>query len=115
MTLSRRAAVTAAAGTLLAGAAATGPVAAAPATGGPLQRDADAVRDTGATGVLAEAQTTHHRAAVRSGVAALASGAPVPWDAYLRIGSDTKTFTATITLQLAGENRIRLTDTGPSP
>jgi D-alanyl-D-alanine carboxypeptidase len=41
----------------------------------------------------------------------LDSTAPVPWDAYYRIGSTTKTFTATIASQLVAEGRLRLGDT----
>ncbi|MFE8956077.1 peptidase, partial [Streptomyces althioticus] len=60
-----------------------------------LQRDADAVRDTGATGLTvltrdAAGRETH----ARSGTASLKDGGRVPFDAYYRIGSDTKTFTA---------------------
>jgi D-alanyl-D-alanine carboxypeptidase len=43
-----------------------------------------------------------------SGVADLATGAPVPADAHFRIGSITKTFTAVVVLQLATEHRIDL-------
>ncbi|MBB5939713.1 serine hydrolase domain-containing protein [Streptomyces zagrosensis] len=76
-----------------------------------LQRDVDAIRATGATGVLAEIQTAHGRAAARAGGADQGARRPVPWDAYYRIGSDTKTFTATVALQLVGEGRLALTDT----
>ncbi len=43
-----------------------------------------------------------------SGVADLRTGAPVPADARFRIGSMTKTFTATVVLQLAAEGRVDL-------
>ncbi|KUF15974.1 serine hydrolase domain-containing protein [Streptomyces silvensis] len=76
-----------------------------------LQADADAIRAAGTTGVLAEVQDGRSRAAARSGTADLTSRAPVPWDAYYRIGSDTKPFTATVVLQLVGEGRIALDDT----
>ncbi|WP_308118059.1 serine hydrolase domain-containing protein [Streptomyces buecherae] len=120
---SRRAGVSAAAAALLVGAA---PVAATAADGqrrrggrgraerarhdAALQRDVAAVRATGATGVLAEVQTAGGRAAARAGTADLATGRPVPWDAYYRIGSDTKPFTATVALQLVGEGALALTD-----
>jgi D-alanyl-D-alanine carboxypeptidase len=72
----------------------------------------DAIRATGATGVLAEVQSARDRTTARAGSAALgAPHHPVPWDAYYRIGSDTKTFTATLALQLVGEGRLALTDT----
>ncbi|MFE0173103.1 serine hydrolase domain-containing protein [Streptomyces sp. NPDC059002] len=76
-----------------------------------LQKDVDAILDTGVTGVLAEVQGAHGRTTARAGVADLGSREPVPWDAYYRIGSDTKTFTATVALQLVGEGRLKLTDT----
>lgn len=85
--------------------------AASPATRGGLQQGVDAVRSAGAVGVLAEAQYGHDRRTVRTGVADLRDGGPVPWDAYYRIGSTTKAFTATVALQLVGEGRLRLTDT----
>ncbi|MBL7253132.1 serine hydrolase domain-containing protein [Paractinoplanes lichenicola] len=68
-----------------------------------LQRDADAIVRAGAAGVLAEVRTGTHTTVVRSG--------PVPWNAYHRINSTTKIFTATTVLQLVGEGRLRLTDT----
>ncbi|NOK10699.1 serine hydrolase domain-containing protein [Corallococcus exercitus] len=43
-----------------------------------------------------------------SGVADVRTGAPVPADAHFRIGSMTKTFTATVVLQLAAEGRVDL-------
>ncbi|QCX81605.1 D-alanyl-D-alanine carboxypeptidase precursor [Streptomyces sp. YIM 121038] len=117
-TMSRRTTMAAAAGALLAGAApqaAAAPHDTAPTAPGrgrhALQADVDAVRATGATGVIAEVQTPHGRTTARAGVADLESGRPVPWDAYYRIGSDTKTFTAVVALQLVGEGRLALTDT----
>ncbi|MFB6710656.1 MULTISPECIES: serine hydrolase domain-containing protein [unclassified Streptomyces] len=77
-----------------------------------LQSDVDAILATGATGVLAEVQSAHGRTTARAGSADLrAPHHPVPRDAYYRIGSDTKTFTATLALQLVGEGRLALTDT----
>ncbi|MFJ6179529.1 serine hydrolase domain-containing protein [Streptomyces sp. NPDC092295] len=43
-----------------------------------------------------------------AGVADLATGAPVPADGQVRIGSSTKTFTAVVVLQLVGEGKIDL-------
>ncbi|NEC06190.1 beta-lactamase family protein [Streptomyces sp. SID7909] len=48
---------------------------------------------------------------VRSGVGDLRTGQPVAKDGYLRIGSTTKTFVATVLLQLAGEGQLSLDDT----
>ncbi|MFJ5720009.1 serine hydrolase domain-containing protein [Streptomyces sp. NPDC093149] len=98
--------------------AASGPAATAaaprhdPGLGSRLQNDVDAILATGATGVLAEVQSAHGRTTARAGSADLrAPHLPVPRDAYYRIGSDTKTFTATLALQLVGEGRLALTDT----
>lgn len=115
--ISRRTGLAATAAALLTGASGHTATAAAaprraPGTGGRLQSDVDAVLATGATGVLAEVQSARDRTTARAGSAVLdAPHHPVPWDAYYRIGSDTKTFTATLALQLVGEGRLALTDT----
>jgi D-alanyl-D-alanine carboxypeptidase len=75
-----------------------------------LQTGVDAVRAAGATGVLAQVHTGRDDHAARAGVADLGAGTPVPWDAYYRIGSSTKTFTAAVALQLVAEGRLRLGD-----
>ncbi|MBT2206530.1 serine hydrolase [Actinomadura sp. NEAU-AAG7] len=113
--MNRHVTATLAAGALLAAlapaaASAAAPSAAAPSTGD-LQRDADAIHATGATGVLAEVRTDRDSRTARAGVADLKTRQPVPWDSYYRIGSDTKTFTSTVALQLVGEGRLKLTDT----
>ncbi|MFB7217637.1 serine hydrolase domain-containing protein [Streptomyces sp. NPDC056227] len=46
-----------------------------------------------------------------AGVGDLATGAKVPKDGQVRIGSTTKTFTAVVVLQLVGEGKIGLDDT----
>lgn len=76
-----------------------------------LQQDADALRDAGVTGVSARLDTPHGTWTVRSGVGDLGTGRPVPLDGYVRIGSTTKTFVATVLLQLVGEGRVSLVDT----
>jgi D-alanyl-D-alanine carboxypeptidase len=43
-----------------------------------------------------------------AGVGDLKTGAPVPVDGEVRIGSNTKTFTATVVLQLVGEGKVDL-------
>ncbi|KOG41418.1 serine hydrolase domain-containing protein [Streptomyces decoyicus] len=48
---------------------------------------------------------THHYTA---GVADLRTGAKVPADGQVRAGSNTKTFTATVVLQLVGEGKVAL-------
>ncbi|MFD5321189.1 serine hydrolase domain-containing protein [Streptomyces sp. NPDC127098] len=79
---------------------------------GQLQRDADAVRDTGASGLVVQARDAAGRdREARSGVADLEEGGSVPFDAYYRIGSDTKTFVAVVALQLVAEGTLSLDDT----
>src|SRR5690242_2957566 len=43
-----------------------------------------------------------------AGVGDLATGAKVPEDGQVRVGSNTKTFTAVVVLQLVAEGKIRL-------
>jgi D-alanyl-D-alanine carboxypeptidase len=91
-----------------------GPAVARPAPGGPgserLQRDVDALSATGATGVLAEVSGSTRPLAARAGVADPATGRPVAWESRHRIESTTKTFVATVVLQLAGEGALGLDD-----
>lgn len=76
-----------------------------------LQRDADALTAVGATGVQARVVTSDGRNLTAvGGVADLTGRQPVPRNGYFRIASITKTFVATVTLQLAGENRLSLDD-----
>ncbi|MFG6194324.1 serine hydrolase domain-containing protein [Nonomuraea sp. JJY05] len=77
----------------------------------PLQRDVDAIIATGASGILVQVQSGEAGQSFRAGIAEHDSHRPVPWNAYYRIGSDTKTFTAVIALQLVGEGKLALTDT----
>ncbi|MEE1792080.1 serine hydrolase [Streptomyces sp. BE308] len=119
--ISRRTGLTATAAALLAGAAgpaaaatrrAPAPAAATRAARHRLRTDADAIVATGATGVVAEVQSALGSRTASSGTADLADpGTPVPRNASYRIGSDTKTFTATVALQLVGEGRLALDDT----
>ncbi|WP_324614126.1 serine hydrolase domain-containing protein [Streptomyces sp. XY152] len=76
-----------------------------------MQRDADALRDTGVTGVTVRLETPRGTVTARSGVGDLVTRRPVPRDGYLRLGSTTKTFVATVMLQLVGEKRISLDQT----
>ncbi|MGW2589814.1 serine hydrolase domain-containing protein [Streptomyces sp. NPDC001515] len=77
-----------------------------------LQHDVDALLATGATAVLAEVRDANGRTTARAGHADLSGPArPVPRDAYYRLGSDTKTYTAVLVLQLVAEGRLALTDT----
>jgi D-alanyl-D-alanine carboxypeptidase len=76
-----------------------------------LQRDADALLDLGAPGVLAEVVTPTGKTKVRSGFGDVAAKTPVPWNARFRIASYTKTFVSATLLQLVGEGRLSLEDT----
>jgi D-alanyl-D-alanine carboxypeptidase len=76
-----------------------------------LQRDADALLDQGAPGVLVHLDTPRRDVKVRSGFGNVRTKTPVPWNAKFRIGSYTKTFVATTVLQLVGEGRLSLEDT----
>ena len=113
----RRVAALAAAGTLVVGIAlaASGPAAA----GGPGRghHRADAVQQTldrivdehGVPGALAAVSDRKGRdRSYVAGVGDLTTGAPVPVDGQVRIGSDSKTFVAAVVLQLVGEGAIDL-------
>lgn len=76
-----------------------------------VQRDADALRDAGVTGVVVRLETPRRTVIARSGVGDLVTRRPVPKDSYLRLGSTTKTFVATVMLQLVGEKRVSLDQT----
>ena len=80
-------------------------------TGWSVQRDADALRDAGVTGVAVRLETPSGTFTARSGVGDLVTRRPVPKDGYLRLGSTTKTFVATVLLQLVGEKRLSLDQT----
>jgi len=76
-----------------------------------LQRDTDTLHDDGVTGVSVTLETPRGLQTARSGVGDLSTGQPVPQNEYVRIGSTTKTFVATVLLQLVGEGRLSLNDT----
>ncbi|MFI9384587.1 serine hydrolase domain-containing protein [Kutzneria sp. NPDC052558] len=76
-----------------------------------LQRDADALLDLGAPGVLVEMDTPYGKTKVRSGYGDTAARTPVSWQTHFRIGSASKTFVATVLLQLVGEGKLSLDDT----
>lgn len=77
----------------------------------PLQRQVDAIHDTGVVGVSAEVTSPGTRAVARAGVAERGTRRAMPRFGRFRIGSATKTFTATVVLQLVGEGRMSLEDT----
>jgi D-alanyl-D-alanine carboxypeptidase len=73
-----------------------------------LQRDLDQLTAESVPGALAEVRDPTGRTTLTSGVADLRSRAAVRPDSEFRIFSYTKTFVATVVLQLAGEHRIAL-------
>ncbi len=81
------------------------------------QRDHNSVKqamhDTlqlGFPGILAKTSEGGKTWGYATGVANLSTKKPMETDFRFRIGSVTKTFTATVVLQLAGENRLNLDD-----
>ncbi|TXS68620.1 class A beta-lactamase-related serine hydrolase [Streptomyces sp. sk2.1] len=62
-------------------------------------------------GVSAEVTSPDTRDSAHAGTAMKGSGRPMPQNGRFRIGSATKTFTATVVLQLVGEGRMSLEDT----
>ncbi|MGK5496625.1 serine hydrolase domain-containing protein [Streptomyces sp. URMC 125] len=105
-----RTAAAACAAALLAVLVPAGSGAAAAGRPGTLQRDADALHEAGVTGVSARLDAPHGVRTARSGVGDLRTGRPVPPNGYVRIGSTTKAFVATVLLQLTGEGRLSLDD-----
>jgi D-alanyl-D-alanine carboxypeptidase len=76
-----------------------------------LQQALDQVVATGATAALARLDSPGGSWRGASGVTVLGRPAPAPANGRFRAGSITKTFVATVVLQLVGEGRLRLTDT----
>jgi D-alanyl-D-alanine carboxypeptidase len=98
-------------------AAATGAAWAIPASASPasvpnvLQRQVNAIQQTGTVGVAAEVTSPTAQLFANAGLARTATGTPVRSGDRFRIGSSTKTFVATVMLQLVAEHRVSLDDT----
>jgi D-alanyl-D-alanine carboxypeptidase len=89
-------------------AAQTGAPPARPPAG--LQQAADKLVADGQPGVIVMTRRGHEVSHVTAGVADLATGQPMrPWD-RVHIGSTTKSFVATVVLQLVAEGRLSLDD-----
>ncbi|MFI7001713.1 serine hydrolase domain-containing protein [Nocardia sp. NPDC050175] len=75
-----------------------------------VQADIDGVVATGVTGAIATVTDNGKTVALTSGVADIATGAPIPTDPaqQVRIGSISKTFVSSIVLQLVAEGKVRL-------
>ncbi|MFJ9633088.1 serine hydrolase domain-containing protein [Streptomyces sp. NPDC101175] len=79
-----------------------------------LQRDLAAVRQAGGGDVNVLARVDRPNGAplmARIGTRTAGSAAPIPWNAHFRVASTTKTFVATVVLQLVAEKRLSLDDT----
>lgn len=98
-----------AAGTLVALLAATTAAPALAATADPVRHDLDVLTAAdGVPGAEAVIRDGHRTRVVRSGRGDLVTGKPFPGNGSYRAGSVTKTFVATVVLQLAGEGRVEL-------
>ncbi len=75
-----------------------------------LHKRLDNVVAAGALGALAEVRDEHGVWRSTSGAAELGKTRAVPVDGRFRVGSITKTFVATVALELVGERRLRLDD-----
>jgi D-alanyl-D-alanine carboxypeptidase len=96
-------------GTLVALLAATTAAPALAVTTNPLQRALDRVTVQGGAPGAEAVVTDHGRVTeTRSGVGDVATGKPYPHDAVFRAGSITKTFVATVVLQLVAEGKVEL-------
>lgn len=69
------------------------------------------LREAGYIGMSVEVRDGRRRILARAGEAELHTGRPVPYGANFRAASVTKTFVATVVLQLAAEGRLSLDDT----
>ncbi|MFE7167904.1 serine hydrolase domain-containing protein [Streptomyces sp. NPDC057616] len=79
-----------------------------------LRQDLAAVRQAGGGDVNVLARVDRPQGAplmARIGTRTAGSSDPIPWNAHFRVASTTKTFTATVVLQLAAEKRLSLDDT----
>ncbi|WAP59065.1 serine hydrolase domain-containing protein [Streptomyces sp. S465] len=68
------------------------------------------LKDAGFIGITVEVRDGHRRIHARAGEAELNSGRPMPYGAHYRAASVTKSFVATVVLQLVAEGRLSLSD-----
>ncbi|MGW2960610.1 serine hydrolase domain-containing protein [Streptomyces sp. NPDC001220] len=79
-----------------------------------LRHDLAAVRKAGGGDVNVLARVDRRNGAplmARIGTRTAGSSAPIPWNSHFRVASTTKTFVATVVLQLVAEQRLSLDDT----
>jgi D-alanyl-D-alanine carboxypeptidase len=74
------------------------------------QQDADALVAAGAPGVVLLSRNGNHTASVTSGFGEISTKTPIRANDRFRVASLTKTYTATVVLQLVGEGKLSLTD-----
>ena len=91
-------------------AAAATPARDVPAGHSELSSDLDAIVDAGAVAALAEVADRSGTRRAAAGVTRLGRPAPAPAGGRFRVGSVTKTFVATVVLQLQAERRLGLED-----
>jgi D-alanyl-D-alanine carboxypeptidase len=83
--------------------------ASAPAAASPVQASLDVLTaQDGVPGAVAVVQDGRRTQVTRSGTGDVATGKPFPRNGSFRAGSVTKTFVATVVLQLVAEGRVRL-------
>jgi D-alanyl-D-alanine carboxypeptidase len=75
-----------------------------------LQADLDAMVLAGAPGAILLVRDGHHTTHLTSGVGEVATNTPIRPDDHFKIASLTKTYTATVVLQLVAEHKMRLDD-----
>ncbi len=76
-----------------------------------LQRDLDAVVSAGAPGAILFVRDGNRITRLTAGVSDIARKTPMRPDNHFKIASLTKTYTATVVLQLVGEGKLALDDT----
>ncbi|RSM70774.1 alkaline D-peptidase [Kibdelosporangium aridum] len=106
--LLRRVGVTAVAGALLAGVALPGVAAAAGHDRPDLQATVQEIVDSGFAGAQLRVHDQRGQWVGSAGVRKLGEAAKPPTNGRFRIGSNTKTFVATVVLQLVGEGKVGL-------
>jgi D-alanyl-D-alanine carboxypeptidase len=100
-----------AAATLLVSAAAARPSSGATSKAARLQQDLDAIVAAGAPGAVLLVRNGQTTSRFTAGLADLATRAPIQARDHYRIASLTKSYVATLVLQLVGEGKVRLNDT----
>lgn len=75
-----------------------------------LQKDVDALVRAGAPGAILLVRDGNHTTRLTGGLGDVARRTPIRADDHFKIASLTKTYTATVILQLVGEGKLRLDD-----